>query len=140
MEEGDFMELNRKILKMGIIIISLSIIISLGLAMFMKLDKPVFFKNYIETMLEVSSNSYREDEFVLKYITNISDKRRITDIILRNILTLCYMQGTIVVGEIYFLYFYGVAILEKKSMVDMLFENLYVTMDIRSLGELMKLN
>jgi hypothetical protein len=135
MEEGDFMELNRKILKMGIIIISLSIIISLGLAMFMKLDKPVFFKNYIETMLEVSSNSYREDEFVLKYITNISDKRRITDIYFEEYPNLVLYAGNYSSRRDIFPIFLWGSNFREEVYGRYVIRNLYVTMDIRSLGE-----
>ncbi len=74
------MDINRKILKRGIIIISLTLIISVGLAMFMKLDKPVFLKNYTETVFFVSDDYYDERNFTFQYITNVSDKRRVRDI------------------------------------------------------------
>lgn len=74
------MELNRKILRTGIIIISFSIIISLGFIMAIKLDRPVFLKSYTESMIFASEPSYRGSEFVLKYITNVSDNRKVIDI------------------------------------------------------------
>lgn len=74
------MELNKKILKAGLILIVLSVIFTVGFALITKLDNPVFLKQYTEEPLFIQGDSYENGEFTLNYITNISDYREVTDI------------------------------------------------------------
>lgn len=134
-KRGDFMELNRKILKIGIIFISLSLIISLGLATAMKLDKPVFLKNYTESMIATSEPSYRGSEFVLKYIINVSDKRRITDIYFEGYPNLVLYAGSNSSRVDIFPIFPQLNHLSEEIYGRYVVRNLYVTIDGKSLGE-----
>lgn len=74
------MDINKKILKIGLVIISLSLIISLYFAMITKLRNPVFLKSYIDSQIFIDNGIYSECELILHYITNIDDERYITDI------------------------------------------------------------
>lgn len=74
------MEKNKKILKIGLVVISLSLIFSLGFSMIIKLKNPVFLKNYIDCAYFIDDGNYSECELILHYITNINDDRYITDI------------------------------------------------------------
>lgn len=129
------MELNRKIFKIGIILISLSLITSLGLATAMKLDKPVFLKNYTESMISASEPSYRGSEFVLKYITNVSDKRRITDIYFEEYPDLVLYAGSNSSRVDIFPIFPQLNHLDEEIYGRYALRNLYVTIDGKSLGE-----
>lgn len=79
------MEKNRKIIKIGVTSIFLAVILCLITAEYLKLEKPVFFKNYCE----LSSPFYRNAEgaieqqeiaIAMQYVTNISDQRTIVDV------------------------------------------------------------
>lgn len=74
------MDINKKILKIGLVMISLSLIISLSFAMITRLKNPVFLKNYIDNAYFVDDGIYSECELILHYITNVNDDRYITDI------------------------------------------------------------
>lgn len=74
------MESNKKIVKIGLGVILLSVIISLSLALITKLKNPVFLKNYIDLEYFKEDEGYSEVELILHYITNINDDRYITDI------------------------------------------------------------
>lgn len=73
------MELNKKILKIGLLLIILSLIFTMGFALAYRLENPVFLKMYVEQY--ISSNDMNiVDGFELKYITNVSDNRKVIDI------------------------------------------------------------
>lgn len=74
------MDLNKKILKVGLILVASSLIFAIGFALVYRLDNPVFLKMYVEQYIQSNQNSVVVDNFRLSYITNISDKRKITDI------------------------------------------------------------
>lgn len=74
------MEKNKRIFKIGLVVISLSLIFSLGFSMITKLKNPVFLKNYIDCAYFIDDGNYSECELILHYITNINDDRYITDI------------------------------------------------------------
>ncbi len=74
------MELNRKIIKWGLIFIGISLILTMVLAMAYKLENPVFLKMYIQESIYSNENSESVNNFELKYITNISDKRKVVGI------------------------------------------------------------
>lgn len=72
------MELNRKLFKGGIIIIIIILVFSLGISLYLKLDKPIFLKSYMEIDLPINNNG--KVEFELRYITNINDDRVVNNI------------------------------------------------------------
>lgn len=74
------MELNRRIIKWGLILIGISLILTMVLAMVYKLENPVFLKMYIQESIYSNENSESVNNFELKYITNISDKRKVVGI------------------------------------------------------------
>lgn len=74
------MELNKKILKLGLILIVLSLIFTIGFTLLYTLEDPVFLKMYVEQGISSNGNSDVVDGFELKYITNISDSREVIDI------------------------------------------------------------
>ena len=74
------MERNKKILKIGLLAIILSLIISLSFALITKLKNPVFLKVYTDNAYSIHDGSYSDCEIILHYITNINDERYITDI------------------------------------------------------------
>lgn len=74
------MELNKKILTICLVLIAISLTFSIGYAMFLKLDEPVFLLNYAQYYMPYEREYYREKEFALQYITNIGDKRRVESI------------------------------------------------------------
>lgn len=74
------MELNKKILKVGLILIALSLVITVGLSLKYKLKDPVFLKLYFEQYAPSNENTRVIENFSLKYITNIDDSRKVRDI------------------------------------------------------------
>lgn len=74
------MEKNKRILKIGLVVISLSLIISISFAMITRLKHPVFLKNYIDCAYFFEDGIYSECELILHYITNVNDDRYITNI------------------------------------------------------------
>lgn len=77
---GADMELNRKILKYGLVIIVLSVVVNGIFSWSITLEQPVFMKMYIEKSILQYSDKYVRDTIELKYLTNLSDKRKITGI------------------------------------------------------------
>jgi len=71
------MELNRKILKFGLVLIALSLIFTVGFGLIYSLENPVFLKMYFEQYISSNEDSNVVDSFQLKYITNISDSRKV---------------------------------------------------------------
>lgn len=76
----NIVELNKKILKFGLALITLSLIFTVGISFVYSLENPVFLKMYIEQYVSDNENSNVIDSFELKYITNISDRREVIDI------------------------------------------------------------
>ncbi len=74
------MELNNKIFKYGLMLIILSLIFTIGFSLVYKLKTPVFLKMYVERSMTDYPNLNLVENFELKYITDVSDKRRIIDI------------------------------------------------------------
>ncbi|EJE7235867.1 hypothetical protein M5L40_004064 [Clostridium botulinum] len=77
------MEINKKILHIGLFLIGISLIFTIVFASVYKLENPVVIKMFIEKNIytnEVNENSALADGFELKYITNISDNRKIVNI------------------------------------------------------------
>ena len=74
------MELNNKILKGGIILIIIILVASLGTSSYLKLDKPIFLKSYMEVDLPIHNGNIGKVEFELRYITNINDDRVVNNI------------------------------------------------------------
>lgn len=129
------MELNRKILRTGVIIISFFIIISLVLIMTMKLDRPVFLKRYTESMISTSEPSYSGSEFVLKYITNLSDKRKVTDVYFEGYPDLVIHAGKNSSRVDIFPMTPKYNYTEEEVYGRYVIRNLYVMIDGRSLGD-----
>lgn len=78
------MEKNKLILKVGLMLIALSLVFCIGAAFYLKLDIPVFFKNYGEIYLyKTEDGRYENNNFTLNYLTNSSDTRTVTDIYLK---------------------------------------------------------
>lgn len=71
------MEVNKKILKIGVISIIIIFIIVLSFAFRIKLDNPVFLKSYIERGINLESGFYRQMDLEIKYISNTYDKREV---------------------------------------------------------------
>lgn len=75
------MSQNKKLLKIGIIIILIILVISLTISFFLKLDEPVFIESFLELKLHEMDNGYYGDkEFELRYITNVNDNRVVNGI------------------------------------------------------------
>ncbi|HDK7157823.1 TPA: hypothetical protein PTV43_002993 [Clostridium botulinum] len=77
------MEINKKILHIGLFLIGISLIFTIVFASVYKLENPIVIKMFIEKNIypnEVNENSALADGFELKYITNISDNRKIVNI------------------------------------------------------------
>lgn len=74
------MELNRKMLRFGLILIVLSLIFTVGFSLVYRLKKPVFLKIYVERYPFGNQNSSIVENFQLKYITNMSDNRKVVAI------------------------------------------------------------
>ena len=73
------MQLNNKILKIGLLLIVLSLIFTIGFALVYRLEDPVFLKMYVEQYTS-SNDTNMVDGFELKYITNVFDNRKVIDI------------------------------------------------------------
>lgn len=73
-------ELNKKILKLGLLLILLSLIFTIGFASVYRLKNPVFLKMFVEKYVYVNENSASLDGLELKYITNILDSRKVVGI------------------------------------------------------------
>lgn len=71
------MDLNKKILKLGLISIGILMTISFGLFLYLKLDNPVFLKSYIEERVSQNLEYYEPIELQIRYITNSYDDIKI---------------------------------------------------------------
>jgi len=68
------MDKNHKVLKNGLNLILLTLVISIGIAYYLKLDRPVFLKSYIERYLpSTEGEHYLDAQFIIRYITNGDD-------------------------------------------------------------------
>lgn len=76
----NILELNRKILRFGLFLIVLSLIFTVGFVIIYRLDNPVFLKMYVEEYVSSNKNYNMVDRIELKYITNLSDDRKVKDI------------------------------------------------------------
>jgi hypothetical protein len=76
---------NKNILKGSIILIVISFVISLLVTYKIKLDKPVFLKNYKEVEIRENNNIYSmgASSIELKYISNREDKRVVNSIVFK---------------------------------------------------------
>lgn len=75
------MKKNEILLKIGLVLMALSLIFCIGIAFYLKLDNPVFFKNYKEIYLyKTEDGRYQDADFTLQYFTNSSDTRTVSDI------------------------------------------------------------
>lgn len=74
------MELNKKILKFGLVLITLSLIFTAGFSLIYSLEKPVFLKMYVEEYTSGDENLSVLENFEIRYITNISDSRKVMEI------------------------------------------------------------
>ncbi|SKC89724.1 hypothetical protein [Maledivibacter halophilus] len=74
------MELNKKILKFGLVLITLSLIFTAGFSLIYSLEKPVFLKMYVEEYTSGDENLSVLENFEVRYITNISDSRKVMEI------------------------------------------------------------
>lgn len=70
-------------LRISGIMILVSFILSIATTNYLKLSKPVFLKNYVETDISEGADKYKLLNFdiELKYISNIEDKRKVVGII-----------------------------------------------------------
>lgn len=75
------MQINKRILKISIIIIITTLVLSLGTKFYLHLDEPVFLKSYRQIKLPTNEAGYFEDiEFEIRYITNANDSRTVNHI------------------------------------------------------------
>lgn len=75
------MEKNKKILKIGLVVISISLIFSISFAMITKLKNPVFLKSYMDHAFNINEDeNYSDVELILPYFTDVNDDRYIMDI------------------------------------------------------------
>lgn len=72
------MEINRKILKFGLILVVLLLTISFIIAFAIKLEEPIFLKSLIEEGITRSEEYYQSLEFRISYISNAYDNRKIS--------------------------------------------------------------
>jgi hypothetical protein len=73
------MDLNKKIIRVGFIIIGIALVIGILFLNITKLKKPVFLHHYLEYC--ISSNDTRGSKYLeLYYIANVEDNRNIVDI------------------------------------------------------------
>lgn len=74
------MELNKKIIRVGLILIALVLIVSIATTLIYRVDNPVFLKMYVEHRISDNTNSSLLENLRLMYITNVGDNRRIRSI------------------------------------------------------------
>ncbi|WP_434302803.1 hypothetical protein [Clostridium botulinum] len=73
------MELNKKILYIGLFLIGISLVFTITFASVYKLENPVFLKMFVEKSTYPDEDFALLERFELKYITNISDNRKIVN-------------------------------------------------------------
>lgn len=74
------MQRNRTLLHFGLATLFLSLLLSLGLASYMRLDQPVFLYNYKESNILSLEGYYPMRDFDFSYITNAGDSRHVASI------------------------------------------------------------
>lgn len=74
------MEKNKRMVKIALILIVISLVFSIGFAFYLKLDDKVFLKRFSELDIPIIDDTYGEQDFTLTYITNINDDNRVLDI------------------------------------------------------------
>lgn len=80
------MEQNRKFLKIGLIIIGITLSFCLLIILYLRIDKPIFLKNYCEypMYLQNEQDNFYKIGFgypiTLQYITNITDSREVYNV------------------------------------------------------------
>lgn len=79
------MDLNKKILKYGLILICLTLGFTIVFILSNRLEEPIFLKMYIEEKAYKDSDSYKLEDFQLKYITNVGDNRRVIDVYFKEV-------------------------------------------------------
>jgi len=101
----------------------------------MRLDKPVFLKNYSETVFSVSGDYIDEGNFTFQYITNVSDKRKVTDIQFEECPNLVfYPRGNGGFGDVF--YMFSQNNYHREDIYGRyVIRNIYITIDGRDLGE-----
>lgn len=74
------MQRNKKILQIGLVILVLTLLLSMGFVTYTRLDQPVFFYNYKEIDLQSVEGYYSKRHTNFSYITNAGDSRHVVDI------------------------------------------------------------
>jgi hypothetical protein len=74
------MQRNKIILKVGLSMLILSLLLSIGLVSYMRLDEPVFLYNFKESNILSQEGYYSKRNFDFTYITNLGDSRYVTAI------------------------------------------------------------
>lgn len=74
------MKRNKTTLLVGICMLILTLILSIGLVSYMRLDEPVFLYNYKECNILSQEGYYSKRNFDFSYITNLGDSRYVTGI------------------------------------------------------------
>lgn len=65
---------NQKLLKKGLLIIVITLIVSIGIGLYLQLDSPVFLKSYFHRYLpSKDGGAYLDVDLVIQYITNADD-------------------------------------------------------------------
>lgn len=74
------MDINKKILKIGLISIAIILIVNIAFTFYIRLDNPVFLKIYNEYYAyQINEEGDFEDiDYYLYYITNVNDSRRVS--------------------------------------------------------------
>ncbi|EKS4344903.1 hypothetical protein [Clostridium sporogenes] len=73
------MELNKKILHIGFLLIGISLVFTITFVSVYKLENPVFLKMFIQKSIYPDEDFALLESFELKYITSISDNRKIVN-------------------------------------------------------------
>lgn len=74
------MDLNKKIMRYGLICVFVLFILNVGLVVWSTLEEPIFLKMYVEKEINSYSNVNWMDSIEFTYITNRSDKRKVSNI------------------------------------------------------------
>lgn len=82
------MEVNKRILKLGLIGTFIALTISLIFALYIKLDNPVVLKSYIEERVNTNEEDFEAMQLQMIYITNVYDQKEI------NYIEMTDKQGT----------------------------------------------
>jgi hypothetical protein len=72
-------ELNKKILHIGFLLIGISLVFTITFVSVYKLENPVFLKIFIQKSIYPDEDFALLESFELKYITSISDNRKIVN-------------------------------------------------------------